>query len=114
MKKILFLIGLISICSFSEGGLAKALEDPFVSLLPTEIAAAVEGKKTVPVSLEVSVEGVLWGTDVPMAIIDGEVYKVGDTLLNVDAKVFSIEDNRVSLFYSGRLFVKSAQKRGGK
>ena len=114
MKKLLFLIVLISICSFGQSGFSKVLEDPFASLLPAEIAAAVEGKKTVPVSLEVSVEGVLWGTDIPMAIIDGEVYKVGDTLQNVDAKVFSIEDNKVSLFYSGRLFVKSVQKRGGK
>lgn len=52
----------------------------------------------------VNIEGVLWGTDKPLTIIDGEVYSLGDTLKNADAKVEKIEKNKVFILYQGQVF----------
>jgi type II secretory pathway component PulC len=60
----------------------------------------------------ITVEGVVWGKDSARVIIDGEIYEVGDTLKNVDAKVYKIEANTVSIAYQGGLFEMSPKKRG--
>jgi type II secretory pathway component PulC len=45
----------------------------------------------------------MWGSDVPMAIIDGEVYKEGDVIISNGAKLYKIENNEVLIYYDGRL-----------
>lgn len=52
----------------------------------------------------VNIEGVLWGTDKPLAIIDGEVYGVGEKLKDVDAEIDKIEKNKVFILYQGQVF----------
>lgn len=93
------------------------LRDPFEAppLRKEEQAGEVgpEGR-VAPVSPPVvSVEGVLWGKDSARVIIDGEIYEVGDTLRNVDAKVYKIEANTVFIAYQGGLFEMSPKKKGG-
>lgn len=81
--------------------------DPFESLLPEEEVKTQtdeEGKIEVSAPLSVTLEGVLWGTDTPRAIIDGEVYKVGDTLKDVDASVFRITENVVFISYGEKIY----------
>lgn len=77
--------------------------DPFVSLLPQKGDKGLSGKKIVSPP-PITIEGALWNTDTPQAIIDGDVYKVGDKLKGYDAKIYKIEGNVVSIFYEGRLF----------
>ncbi len=98
---IIFIVFFSILCGYSIA--AEDKNDPFDSLLPAKSASTGEKPKAVEPPA-ISIEGVLWGTDMPETIIDGEVYKVGDTLKNVDAKIYKIEKNKVSIFYEGRLF----------
>jgi hypothetical protein len=104
MKQILFvtILSLFALSVYSEE--ANNKEDPFESFLPAkqEGSSAQNQKPALPPPVEI--QGVLWGSDTPQTIIDGEVYKVGDTLKNVDGKVYKIEKNTVSIFYEGRLY----------
>jgi type II secretory pathway component PulC len=81
----------------------SAKDDPFTSLLPAQEKGGQKNPAAVSPP-QVKIEGVLWDSDMPQVIIDGDVYKVGDTLKRVKAKVYKIERNKVFIFYSGRLF----------
>ena len=84
---------------------AQEKSDPFDSLLPTKDSPGNTSEQPKVVQPPaISIEGALWDTEMPQAIIDGDVYKVGDTLKNIDAKVYKIEKNRVFIFYEGRLY----------
>jgi hypothetical protein len=103
-----------AVCAQAEGN----YRDPFDSLLPapplppknnqpgirgnigqsSNVAANTEAKP-----LKLSIEGVLWGTDKPSAIINGQVYKIGDTLKDMDVKIYDIQKNKVLIVYEGRL-----------
>ena len=105
IKKIIILfLAVIASLSYNCPG-AENKNDPFESLLPEKEGGAVlpDGTTKVSTPPPVMVEGVAWDTDMPQAIIDGEVYKVGDTLKNSDGKVYKIEKNSVFIFYEGRL-----------
>jgi len=81
--------------------------DPFDSLLPEKEAGQTQlpdGTTKVATPPPVAIEGVAWDTSMPQVIIDGDVYKVGETLKNLDAKVYKIEKNNVFIFYEGRLY----------
>ena len=99
-----FIFGAVVFAQNTQGMLYN---DPFKSLLPEpkpEVypgIGQVEQTKVEPPSITIS--GILWGTDMPEAIIDGEVYKVGDTLKNVDARLYKIENNKLFVFYEGML-----------
>lgn len=102
-KIIIIFLALISFLSYNCSW-AEDKNDPFDSLLPEKAATiAPDGTEKVSTPPAVTVEGAIWGSDMPQAIIDGEVYKVGDTLKNLDGKVYKIEKNRVFIFYEGRL-----------
>lgn len=99
---------------YAEG---EIKDEPFDSLLPEPTEKPGGGPVSSKVNVappQISVEGVLWGNDSPQTIIDGDVYKVGDTLKRVDAKVYKIEKNKVFIFYSGRLFEMGINKKEGK
>lgn len=84
---------------------AETKGDPFDSLLPVkEGPKNPDGKPKVSQPPAISIEGALWDSDMPQAIIDGDVYKVGDTLKSIDAKIYKIEKNRVFIFYEGMLY----------
>jgi hypothetical protein len=90
--------------------------NPFESLLPKEEKPAEPAKKKkAPETLPVTVEGVLWDSSTPQTIIDGDVYKVGDTLKKIDAKVFRIDKNIVYLTKEDKVYKKTVgkEKKGG-
>jgi len=108
MKKIITLI-LISLVFSSFSYPQSKYKDPFKSLLPQEIKVEGERHEEIISGIEDSlpsmiVEGLLWGGDFPQVIIDGEVYRVGDRLKSIDAKVFRIEQGEVFIFYGEKIY----------
>jgi hypothetical protein len=91
------------------------IRDPFEPFLPQEKKGEEtfqeSGEEEYPSLPEMDVEGILWGTDKPLAVIDGEVYGVGDTLKSIDAKIFKIENNKIIIIYQGRLYNVGIKKR---
>lgn len=101
-KYFLFLFIIIPFFVYSQ-----EYRDPFVSLLPKEEPKKTKEKKEVKEEYisppEITVEGVLWGTDKPEAIIDGKVYVVGD-YLDKETKIYKIEKNEVYILHKGKVF----------
>ncbi|MBD3264832.1 MAG: hypothetical protein GF375_06995 [Candidatus Omnitrophica bacterium] len=95
----------------------QGYKDPFEPLVLTD--EAKEKKKTEGTTPEeekaflnsVNLEGVLWGGDDPQAIISGEVYRVGDKLKSIDAKVFKIEGNTVVISYGEKIYEMKPKKK---
>lgn len=82
-------------------------ENPFESLLPVKRSAEGEeeldeGEK-IP-SLAVKINGILWGVDVPRAIIDNDIYKAGDKLKDEEAQVLRIEKSTVFILYGEKVY----------
>jgi len=90
--------------------------DPFGPLLPDEEVRPEAGRRPEAeiAAPEVTVEGILWSKDESRAIIDGEVYKAGDTLRTVDAEVIRVDKRVVIISYQGKIFRMSVEKREGK
>ncbi|MEI8348821.1 MAG: hypothetical protein WCI77_01580 [Candidatus Omnitrophota bacterium] len=112
---VLVLLGL-SISPVFSAKEKTVVEDPFEPSLPKQEKPGdlkpVKGAATAP---NIAIQGVLWNSDVPQVIIDGDVYKAGDKLKTVDAKIYKIDKNRVFIFYEGRLYdmgVAKKTKRG--
>ncbi len=94
-------------------------KDPFEPLLPER--QKVEEVKTEEIDDEVEktlppivLQGVLWGSDTPQAIIDGEVYKIGDKLQDVDAKLFKVDKNVVFISYGEKIYEIKTKTKGEK
>lgn len=94
-------------------------KDPFRWSLPIEfiekdpgaiVPGVVEREEVIELPV-FTIEGVLWGVDIPAAIIGGEVYKIGDTLKNLKAEIYKIEENNVFILYRGKLFTKGIEKK---
>lgn len=88
---------------------AQQLRDPMKSLLPTIVPpAAVLPVIQKPVAATpppapaptLHLQGLLWGNPTPKAIIDGEVYGVGDTIQ--DAKIVAIDHDGVTIEHHGK------------
>ncbi|MFA6281896.1 MAG: hypothetical protein WCY05_05290 [Candidatus Omnitrophota bacterium] len=103
---IKIIIGFFIVLNMLSGySFAENQGDPFDSLLPVKsVSEKTEEKVKVSQPPAISIEGALWDSDMPQVIIDGDVYKVGDTLKNVDAKIYKIEKNLVFVFYEGQLY----------
>jgi hypothetical protein len=85
---------------------AEALRDPLKSLLPPPPPQAAQAVKPVEVPVtapDASLQGMLWGGGQPRAIINGEVYRVGDSV--VGSKIVSIDHQGVTVDISGHRFV---------
>lgn len=90
---------------------ADSLRDPFVSLLPTgqsAIAKVVtpgeggEGSSGEPATFPaLKVQGIIWGGARPQAVIDGEVYDVGDTVQGT--RIIGIDHTGVTGEVKGQL-----------
>ncbi len=109
-----FMCGLL--CVSQKAQSQSMYKDPFESYLPRVTEEYMKKHKGAPEDLgppPVVIEGVLWGTKMPATIIDGEVYKVGDTLQTIDAKVFKIKKNIVFITYGERIFEMRVKTRGG-
>ncbi len=108
---------------YSENG--GMYRDPFSPVLPPieqigDNSALIE-KFTTPVKEEIPVQlpplvvqGLLYGSKIPQAIIDGEVYKAGDELRNINGKVSRVEKNSVFILYQGKTHEVKVKKREGK
>ncbi len=95
-------------------------KDPFELPLPLRVPI-VPPEKELPVGIEpeaevglpaLRVEGMIWGSERPQAIIDGEVYDVGDVVEVYDvgdvveeAEIIGIDREGVTLFYKDRKFI---------
>ncbi len=83
------------------------IRDPFVSLLPTKseaLTASTEMKSGEKVNLpSFSVQGLIWGTDRPQAIIDNKIFNLGDEIEG--AKIVQITKEGVKILYQNNIFV---------
>lgn len=90
---------------------AATLRNPMVSLLPKPVeepgAILVETAGSPPMETvrqppAVVVQGVIWGSYRPQALIDGALYEVGDTIQN--AQIVSIDRSGVTVSVHGATF----------
>jgi len=113
MKKI-FIFILVSLGFLSFAYSQSKYKDPFESLLPqVEVKLKMGGegqeqenviKETAGVIPPIAIQGILWRSDFPQVIIEGEVYKPGDKLKNIDAQVLKIEEGEVFISYGERIY----------
>jgi len=115
MRSIIIL--LVIIAYFIPRPIYPQGNNPFASMLPKEIEPEKpkkgEGpeKKLPTLDLdELSVEGIFWGTGMPQAIINGEVYKERERIEEVNAEIVKIEKGSVKVLYGGRVYVLSIKK----
>jgi type II secretory pathway component PulC len=96
---------------YIQAVIAQEYRDPFEPVLPAETQTTTQERpKDELLPPLITIEGVLWGTDSPSAIIDGDVYKVGDNLKNLDAQVNQIEKNTVFIMYKGKIWRMKVEK----
>lgn len=86
---------------------AESFRDPFISLLPAEPArptGLASAAKSAPVTQPppVVVQGLIWGGAQPQAVIDGETFKVGDTVKG--ARITAIDRRGVTIELEGETF----------
>jgi type II secretory pathway component PulC len=82
--------------------------DPFESILPKEdirLKKREDSAKAQVSAPKLTVEGILWGTDKPQAIINGDVYGVGDVVKGMpQTKIHKIEKGSVIIIHEGIVF----------
>lgn len=80
--------------------------DPFESQLPVDVTnpkPIKPEKGEVAINLpELKVEGVIWGTQIPLVIIEGSVLRVGDSIKEI--QIIEIKKDRIEVLYEGRTF----------
>lgn len=103
-----------------DGYTAQALRDPFVDLLPKpapgsalEPLVAEQPAPPPPQLPSLAVQGTWWGGEGGAAIINGQVYRVGDEISGVTIR--GIDHNGVTVEFAGRmvLLTSGAAERGG-
>ncbi|MBN2120065.1 MAG: hypothetical protein JW734_03285 [Candidatus Omnitrophica bacterium] len=117
IKKVL--IPLVIFMFFVSGFGYSDTRNPFVDLLPkredgpVDLTGRQAHSKTKEVILPSSiiVEGVFWDTQMPQAIINGDVYKERETLKDASVEIVKIEKGLVHLLYQGRIFIVSPSKK---
>ena len=67
-----------------------------------ELPAGVEPEAEVRLPA-LRVDGMIWGSERPQAIIDGEVYDIGDVVK--DAEIIGVDREGVAFFYKDRKFI---------
>ncbi|MCM8832111.1 MAG: general secretion pathway protein GspB [Candidatus Omnitrophica bacterium] len=92
---------------YAETETDNIYRDPFDTQIPEQkkedFSEGISTYKDEIKPPQLNVEGVLWGTDMPQAIIDGEVYKVGD-MISPETQIFNIEKNVVLIRHKGKIF----------
>ncbi len=92
--------------SLPIGGLDTEYElfenDPLKDLLQlylykTRVVKAEE-KVTIPLP-ELTIEGIIWNSYIPQAIVNGKIIRVGDIIENVE--IVGIEKSGIIVFYNG-------------
>ncbi len=90
---------------------ARATRDPMVALVRERSVAPVpepaDPGPTRPVRPPVRLDGIIWDESDPTALMGGNPYRVGDTVLG--AKITEIDKESVTISYKGRLFVLTVE-----
>ena len=118
MIKMVFTLFLIFL-GFSSFVYSKSeYRDPFESLLPqvVEQDEAMSYQEEIPNEVadilpDLNVQGIILKGNFPQTIIDGEVYKTGDSLKDVNAKIFRIEKGVVFISYEEKIYRIKIQKK---
>ncbi|RJP28221.1 MAG: hypothetical protein C4533_07030 [Candidatus Omnitrophota bacterium] len=77
---------------------ATNLRDPFEKRYKQEEQRAEEGASGEAVNLpELKVQGLIWGSELPQAIINNKVVKVGDTISGVE--ILEINDKGITVLF---------------
>jgi len=71
--------------------------DPFQGLIEETPSSSGAVESPMPA---LTIQGVVWGTSLPQAIINGEVMKIGDTIDK--ARIIDINRDGVVIFFGGR------------
>ena len=104
MKRLIFILILVSL-SLTAWAQQR---DPFESILPKEdirLKKAEDSAKAKVSAPKLTVEGILWGTDKPQAIINGDVYGVGEVIKGMpQTKIHKIEKGSVVIIHEGMVF----------
>jgi type II secretory pathway component PulC len=113
MKKI-FILTLLLLpleVSFSMEGLCREKRGSlFLPKLPeVKVISPIQNQEqrresTIEPLPEINIQGIVWGTDTPQAVIDGEVYRVGDNLKVAGAKITEISKDGVEISYFGNIY----------
>ncbi len=111
MKIFKITVLLVVICFNLSVWAQDAYRDPFIPLLPGEEPTTTVAGKEALIPPDIVIEGILWGSTRPQAIIDGDVYGVGDDLMTINAKVLRIEPDGVVISYEGVIHKMSVKKR---
>lgn len=109
MKTVLLILLFFVVLSSGISIFCKEVRyrDPFIPLVgmdrgEEESTIDSSAKDLRPLEpLDIDVQGIVFGKDMRQVIIDGEVYREGDSLRGKDAKVLKINKDGVSVFYSG-------------
>ncbi|MDD5246320.1 MAG: hypothetical protein PHS09_02875 [Candidatus Omnitrophica bacterium] len=79
----------------------EGLRDPFRGRIETRAGAKASSGPP-----PLTVQGVIWGTSLPQAIISGKVVKIGDTIEK--ARIIDITKEGVTIFYEGQQYTLSS------
>lgn len=90
---------------------ADSFRDPLISLLPSESSTASQPKPvpTSPLGIHppaLTIQGFIWGGPRPQAVIDGDVYDVGETVGG--ARIVAIDQQGVTVDVQGSIFQLTA------
>lgn len=84
---------------------ADSYRDPLMPQIEKEVPKAqevtAEGAPVEEVRLELNVQGMVWNSDKPEAIIEGQVFQLGDEVR--EAKIIEITKDGVKLLYKGKI-----------
>ena len=82
--------------------------DPFESILPKEdlrLKKEETSAKSQIIAPKLKVEGILWGSNRPQAIVNGNVYEVGEVIKEMpQTKIHKIEKGTVIIIHEGMVF----------
>jgi len=84
----------------------ERIKDPFqANIIRTVSSEVPQPEDITPPSVEI--QGIIWGGDVPQAIIDNTVVRPGDTVQG-DIRIISINKEGVAVFYNNQRFMLSS------
>lgn len=86
--------------------------DPFLELIKKEspVETTEEGLPE-DLSAQFSIQGIIWGSSIPQAIINSKVVKVGDTIDG--ARIIEISKTGIVVFYNNRRYTLASPGSSG-
>lgn len=114
MKRIYFAMIIVGLFFIGAGGFlifpaqTRAEEfNPFKPQLPAKTISVGAGGPDIQqppperFTREVNIQGVVWDTDRPQAVIEGRVYSEGDRIDEIDAAIIEINREGITIEYQG-------------